>query len=312
MELYNLVETRNFLKKFLNDDVNFLGYEQCFNRVPEKIRTDHLVFKSMLPLIENLKVQNNNLTDYIKKTIMDLNNQIESLTKDYHKSGYQFKVKDEVIIHSPFGGVLAENKKKMEVQEDILEDIKVIIQSKSEWNYPSLEIGCGNNDISRCMPIGDPYYVTDMHKETLESLKNTFNEIYKRKVRCYLNSDLENYTNFSFLPQEQFKFILSWNVLNYYPKLEFKQFLSSCWNLLRPGGSMVFSYNDCDYKECVRKFYFGSSWMNESMIREILKEVGLIIKNIHHSTESIHWVECEKPGDLSSVKMSPSIGRIII
>jgi 2-polyprenyl-3-methyl-5-hydroxy-6-metoxy-1,4-benzoquinol methylase len=122
----------------------------------------------------------------------------------------------------------------------------------------------------------------------------------------------KDYNNFNFLPQEQFKFILSWNVLNYYPKNDLREFLSSCWNLLRPGGSMIFSYNDCDYKECVKKFKTGvGSWMNESLIKEVTKDVGLVIKNIHHSYETIHWVECNKPGDLSSTKVSSPIGRII-
>jgi len=160
------------------------------------------------------------------------------------------------------------------------------------------------------MKSADPLYVTDVSQNFLFSTKNQFNEIYKKRIRAYLQKR-ENFTEFNYLPQNQFKFILAWNVFNYYPEHELKEILKSCWDLLRPGGDIMFSYNDCEYLPCVTKFAYGSgSWITEKSIIKILTDLGYEINSIVHADGEVHWVEACKAGELGSVKVHPSIGKI--
>jgi hypothetical protein len=113
------------------------------------------------------------------------------------------------------------------------------------------------------------------------------------------------------LPTNQFGFIFSWNVFNYFPLRETQTYLEESFKLLRPGGVMMFSYNNCENVTCAGLFENGMrSWMTEKLLIDTCKNIGFDIINSVTENE-VNWVEIQKPGILKTVKASQAMGRIL-
>lgn len=311
MDIYDLVRLRYELQKLLVKDAEYSGYQKAINRLPENFIPQELL-ASLKQKSSEITSIHQNVKKFIEEEISKLDKKIiEELPEGWDKNEYHYNKKE--FPNNVFHMVNLpeyERDRLLEVDEDVMEIISTIIGTYSDWKFPSLEIGCGQGNATVFMKAADPLYVTDCHEESLISTKNQFNEIYKKRLRCYLNRN-EDYTQLNFLPKNQFKFILAWNVFNYYPKTELTEILKSCWDLLRPGGDLMFSYNDCDFLECINKFKHGrATWLTERIVRDILEDLGYEIHSFTHADDQVHWVECCKPGELTSVKMHPAIGKI--
>jgi len=147
---------------------------------------------------------------------------------------------------------------------------EVLVKSRSytDWRYPVLEIGPGDGTWTEHLIAGDPLYIVDLHQEFLDNTLNKFNPVYRNRGRSYIvGAHGIADTDFSLLPQGQFGFIFSWNVFNYYPLEYTKLMLTQCMGLLRPGGVMMFSYNNCDVVQCAEYAEKGlASWMQKELL----------------------------------------------
>jgi len=113
------------------------------------------------------------------------------------------------------------------------------------------------------------------------------------------------------LPKDQFGFIFAWNVFDYFPLAHVKAFLSQSFELLRPGGVMMFSYNNCEVPQCAGYVQAGfRSWMPRPLLVETCKSYGFeIITTV--CKEAINWIEIRKPGTLETTKAHQVMGEIV-
>ena len=140
-----------------------------------------------------------------------------------------------------------------------------------------------------------------------------FNEVYQRRLRTYLTGVHAKRREFdySMLPQEQFGFIFAWNVVNFWPFQETKRALTQCYNLLRPGGAMMFSFNNCDIVQCAESAESGyKSYLTKTLLNSIFDELGFEIIQYRSTSVNVHWVEIKKPGALTTTKRHQALGKI--
>jgi hypothetical protein len=96
-----------------------------------------------------------------------------------------------------------------------------------------------------------------------------------------------------------------------------KKYLTSFFTLIRPGGTVMFSYNNCDYIEGVELAEQGQqSYAPKRHILKMLEEIGYEIlytydlDNIDPLVKKISWIEARKPGELSTVKAHSVLGAV--
>jgi hypothetical protein len=96
-----------------------------------------------------------------------------------------------------------------------------------------------------------------------------------------------------------------------------KKYLTSFFDLLRAGGTVMFSYNNCDYIEGVELAEQGQqSYAPKRHIISMLKEIGYEISqtydldNIDTKVKKISWIEARRPGELTSVKAHSVLGAV--
>lgn len=315
MKLSDLVRLRNNLQ-----DVSTTAVRATVNTLDGKLThinelPMHLGYRdnveSLIHSIDSIESQLDNLNNNIPVLVEAINREIVERTKEFMARGY--------IINGFYGSnstdvTTERNHRIMNMHDETRSAVLVRARKYTDWRYPVLEIGPGDGTWTEHLIAGDPLYIIDVHQEFLDSTLSKFNPMYRNRIRSYLTGMHANRsdTDLSMLPTEQFGFIFAWNVFDYFPLAHTKAFLEQSIHLLRPGGHMMFSYNNCDFVQCAEYAEQGfRSWMPQSLLINTCNELGFEVVNLSSLEETVHWIEIKKPGELKTVKAHQVMGEIV-
>jgi SAM-dependent methyltransferase len=187
------------------------------------------------------------------------------------------------------------------------QEIESRIALYSSWKYPALEIGCRDGEWTRFLVASDPLYLTDEHQAFLDTALASYAPEYQRRVRPYLINNDE----YGILPQKQFNLVFSWNHFNYKTFESVKKILRQVYNLLRPGGVFMFSYNNGDLPAgaAYAENYF-MSYIPRSMLIPACQQLGFEVVHAQDHEPAVSWLELRRPGELFTVKGHQAMGVI--
>lgn len=202
------------------------------------------------------------------------------------------------------------NVHRIEMSNELMSTIKIRVGDYCDWRFPALSLYPDSRDWIDPLVANDPLYILHFDNTVLnESIKH-YPELYQNRLRLY--------NSLNDLPQNQFGLILAWNVFDYYHLSKIKKYLAELFQLLKPGGVLVFSYNNCDFEgSALRAESKLSSYSTFRNIKLYLEELGYeIISAFDVETDStynphVSWVEVRKPGILTTVKAHQAIAEII-
>jgi hypothetical protein len=312
------------LVKFKNDLRDTIGNLSLESEVLEKTRlvdtikcrheiTDyHQDLEQYLQECQNLLAKNNDIIRLIKNTIEKIDNDINiKVQSELDKNKFT-----EDTIHQ----LLSTN-------QEIEKIIQLRIGGYSDWRFPGLQLHCRYNRITpmpdnfvnpkdRIGPMvgNDPLYLVGSDLETLTETIANYPNVYQRKIRLYEVKKRDLLV----LPHAQFGFILCWDFLNYLPVSVIEWYLKSILALLRPGGVLLFSYTNGNIETSAsfvdqRRY----CWATDAIIKKMVIDLGFdIINFIDLATNDneltwVSWAEVKKPGNLTSVKKSQSMGQVL-
>ena len=136
--------------------------------------------------------------------------------------------------------------------------IKDRMSHYADHRFPGLRLSCryfgqlnaGEKDhslsieYSNLLVANDPLYFYDAEQKSIDTVTAHFNDTYKRRIRLYQDATQ--------LPKQQFSFVFSWGLFNYLNLTDAEFQLKLVYDLLRPGGVLMFSYNNGDIVESAR------------------------------------------------------------
>lgn len=315
MRLSDLVRLRNNLKNF-SSVATRERLEELDGHLTQQLNIPmHSAYSGTIDEfvkhLDNAERELNTLEERLPTLIANIEQEISEITKEYLARGYMingFYGSNATDLHTE------RHDRLMPISDDTRGEIVVKIRGYTEWHYPTLEIGPGDGAWTEHLVAADPLYIIDRQPEFLESTLSKFNGVYRNRVRPYLtglHANNKEEHDLSMLPQNQFGFVFAWNVFNYFPLAETTAMLESCYNVLRPGGVMMFSYNNCDIPQCVEYVEQGfRSWMPKDLLIETCKKLGYEIIDTRAIEETVHWIEIRKPGELKTVKAHQVLGKI--
>jgi ubiquinone/menaquinone biosynthesis C-methylase UbiE len=115
------------------------------------------------------------------------------------------------------------------------------------------------------------------------------------------------------LPQNQFGFVFSWNTFNYLSLDQINHYLKEIYNVLRPGGACMFSYNDGENAiSALRAEDKLMSFVPKTILRKVVNDNGFINIKTNDMDSAISWIEFQKPGELQSNRTGQTLGKIIL
>lgn len=239
-------------------------------------------------------------TERVQQLIDEINKEINSKASHFFLDNYELELHYEMPEN-------IRRVRNMYIPDPIKVEIESRIALRADWKYPTLELGCRDGEWTSNLVAGDPLYIVDVYKEFLDNTVNKYPAEYQARIRPYL---IDNH-DYRILPQKQFSFIFSWNHFNYKSLETIKTTLKQMFNLLRPGGVMMFSYNNCDMEPgaAYAESYF-MSYVPKSMLVPLCQQLGFEIIYSADYEPNICWLELRKPGDLTTVKGHQAMGII--
>ena len=265
-------------------------------------------------LFQKINAEYRNMLPYMRKIeeikqekIKEIVEKISELAKGYFIDSYEMYEDQHKLAD------VATNRdiRRLYMYGNVKEIVKSRIYHYVDWRYPALEIGPGDGEFTQEMSAGDPLYIVDVHQEFLDSTKKKFNEFYAtRRLRSYLIHKSKH--DLSMLPQEQIGFVLAWNVFNYFPLEAIKSYLKEIKKVVRPGGTIMFSYNNSDRwqgAEMVENAFMCHT--PKHMLIPLVESLGFTVTASYDYDPTVSWVEIQKPGGLSTCKAHQSMGAVI-
>lgn len=307
MSLYNLVDFRQHL-------VGTVSTQAAVQEM-QKLQENILAIRRAVPLTEQHDSFIEDLSQHCEKAIAlieeandifkvhleAINQEINQVTHELFSNNYNIEQRYNQDVE------FVREHWKIVVNPEVEAIIQQRITLYTDWKYPALEIGCRDGEWTRLLVAADPLYIMDRNREFLDNATQQFPIEYQRRMRPY---HLANH-NLSVLPQNQFGFVFSWGYFNYVSLDTMKSYLTQIFNILRPGGIFMFSYNDGDSP--------GGAGMAEQMARAytpksvllaLVEGLGFEVISVADHGPAISWLEIKRPGELHTVKAHQVLGEI--
>ena len=191
----------------------------------------------------------------------------------------------------------------------------VIIQQRlklyTNWKHPGMVVRPAHARYVEDLVACDPMYFVDTNEQLLELTESWFTPEYQRRLRRYVieeNSDQPAFVN---LPTDQFGLIYVFHFFNYRPWSVLQQYLRECFDLLRPGGVLAFTYNNCDIAGRVGKVeHYSGCYTPGRLVRQYVLELGYEIVFDLDDDSDTSWLELRRPGDYSSIRGGQTLAAI--
>jgi hypothetical protein len=304
-ELSNLVKFRNDLAERVNELTLTADIEQRVE-ILNSIKNINLdvpidgVFDQYLQEYKELEGRNKMIVDSLISEITSLTQRIDDLAKQLFDTSKHQELFIEGNIHQQF---VLDNK--------LTKIINTRTGSYCSWLYPSLVLfPRGKNQLIQTIVASDPLYIVYYNIDNITNVIKDFSDEYKNRLRLY--------SNLKKLPQNQFGFVLLWDWLNYLSIHKFEEYFQQIYNLLRPGGSCMVSYNNCNLPGSAKLAELNiASYATDTLIRQVVEKNGFnVIKSNDLATGDallthISWMEIQKPGILTTVKAHQALAKII-
>lgn len=304
MKLHELVQLRNLLQEAI--DFDSISNEVSKNKTSlaelYKFSSEHYH-----PLIDELITEQEKINfillsnrELLQLKLNQINKDINYLTNKFFVENYQLECQFNDYKSVQQYRYLYINS---EADELLLNRIRL----HSTWEYPALEIGCREGEWTKYLVASDPLYIADNFPEFINKTVGQFTPEYQARLRKY---QIVNY-KIHRLPVNQFGFIFSFNFFNYLSLDTIKQFLIQAQSWLRPGGTMLFTYNNADMSAAAGLCEsYVMTYVPKSMLIPMIESLGFDIVDSKDFEPSTSWVEFRKPGILKTVKAHQALGEI--
>jgi len=182
----------------------------------------------------------------------------------------------------------------------------------TNWQDPGLifrplHLDCLENLVSL-----DPLYLVDTHQELLTAATSSFQEDYRRRVRPYVIDEYSEFGMLDLLPKNQFGLITAQGFFHFKPIEVVNKFITEVFELLKPGGAFVFTYNNCDYAGAVAlaENHFAC-YTPGRLIKQHAASLGYVVNFEHNEINSGGVLELIKPGSRPSIRGGQTLAVIM-
>lgn len=238
---------------------------------------------------------------------MMLEAEIRKQEKPYYQQSYDLFYNQ--YISEPVDKIL---QRSMTMSAGTVKLLKERINLYVSWKYPGLCLHPVYGNFIESMVALDPLYLVDVRYELLEMTKSKFNSRYQQRLRSYVINEHLPKNKFQKLPDGQMGFVLALNFFNYRPLEVIKEYLVELKSKIRPGGAILFTYNNCDrapYVILVEKTF--ACYTPGALLRSIVDGLGYEIVNHYEHEHEASWIECKVPGELSSIRGGQALAEVI-
>ena len=187
------------------------------------------------------------------------------------------------------------------------------INTYASWHHAGMFIRPGKETYINHMVSFDPLYVIDHNHALLEPAVGQFNQAYQKRLRQYTVHDITDDVILGKIPNNQFAFCVAYMYFNYKPLEVIRKYLEEIYQKLKPGGTLAFTFNDCDYPAAVQlvEQHFAC-YTPGYLIKDLAISIGYTVEYLwHEHNYPVTWIELRRPGVLDSLKGGQTLAKIL-
>jgi hypothetical protein len=303
MKLSELVHLKNQL-----DNLSTAKAQEFTNLELAKIT--HLIDD---PTLEQDLTDLNTAFDIFNNTVYRIKADLKSAISEAEKPWFQesYRLHEEEICTHPTDHILNTCIQPLSTEFKNIIDTRLNVYSS--WHHAAMVIRPGNTELINRLVSFDPLYILDRTYDLLALCVGRFPEQYQERLRQYTIEDVDKDLLLEKIPAGQFALCVAYMYFNYKPLEVIKQYFSEIHEKLKPGGTLAFTFNDCDriagVKLVEQRF---CCYTPGYLIKELARSIGFeITYEWFENHEPVTWLELKKPGVLTSIKGGQSLGKIV-
>ena len=231
-------------------------------------------------------------------------------SQDQHMYDHSMKVYREEFSQDTVAHIL-DRRLLIDTESETI--MRARLKSYADWRLPGMIIRSSTEDYINDMVALDPLYLVDHDMELLRPSTEQYLPEYQRRLRMYTINDNVERPIFRNFPAVQFGVIFAYNYFNYKPLSVINDYLAEMFQLLRPGGILMFTYNNCDLWHCVS--FAEKNFMCYTpgvKLWNLARENGYTVNFEHNGLLDAKWIELKKPGEITSIKGGQSLAKIVV
>lgn len=294
----------------------------------DQLSVDAVRQQTQIELDKIFHVINSNFAEFNKKTVqhnsnlhqvfnavgqdlVDLKQQIQSQIDVQQRQWFQesYRLYDQEMVHETDSYIL---NRRMSVTDETKKILLARLQRYGNWHYPAMILRPALEDFVDHMVMFDPLYLVDQSYDLLLPSIEKFTIEYQRRLRIYTVKERTNPTYLDFIPDQQLGLVFAYNYFNFKPLEVLRQYLTEIYEKLRPGGTLVMTFNDCDRDKAVMLVEQSfACYTPGSLVKEFANTVGYQLDFEWNDGGPSTWLEITKPGTMTSLRGGQTLAKIV-
>lgn len=263
---------------------------------------------------QNLDTQYNQIQSHIDQFEIRLNElkqsiklQIELEEKYWFQESY--RLYDQEMRNDSAEHILNRRPILNDETENLL---RVRIQNYVDWQHPGMIIQPGLEKFVEDMVGFDPLYLVAQQHDLLVPAFDRFPEEYQRRLRLYTVREELDSEILEKIPNGQIGLCLVYNFFEFKPFEIVRKYLTEIYQKLKPGGTLIMTFNDCDRDKAVKlaeQHY--ACYTPGTMVQQFAATVGYNQIFSWNNDGPTTWLELRKPGTLTSLRGGQTLAKIV-
>jgi hypothetical protein len=244
------------------------------------------------------------IVNQLKQTIK---HQIEIEEKFWFQESY--RLYDQEMRNDSVDHILG---RRPILSEDVENILRSRLQNYVDWQHTGMIIRPGVEKFVQDMVGFDPLYLVDQEHDLLMPAFNLFPEDYQRRLRLYTIKEQVDSNILDKVPNGQIGVCLVYNFFEFKPFEIIRSYLTEIYQKLKPGGTLIMTFNDCDQDKAVKlaeQRY--ACYTPGSIVKQFASTVGYDQIFSWNNDGPTTWLELRKPGILTSFRGGQTLAKII-
>jgi SAM-dependent methyltransferase len=254
-------------------------------------------FSAVSSTISDFEQKISNIKQFVSAEILSRSNHY--FAKSY--TNYESTEKE------PLANILT---RELRIDNQDEDQLRQRIRINSDWKHPGVLLRPSLSTFVDEMVDLDPLYLVDVHHDLLIPCIEAQNAAYRPRLRR-IEASRNSSPHLAMLPKNQIGFIFAWNFFNYVPLEVQREYFKEIWEILKPGGRCLFTYNDCDRSlPVILAEHNFASFTPRWAVENTMITLGFEVTHVYQGNYHLNWMEIKKPGNLNSLRGGQALATI--
>ena len=308
----------------LSELVNYMNLLDAMSTVSTVQKTDqdldkitHVVSSSAIQLeqfSDMLTQRQNQVIDALRQyesDLVTLKHTLRELITTTEKPWFteSYRLYEQEMLNETTEDILNRSPK---ISADTAQFYRTRLTRHNGWHHAAMIIRPGYETFIHELLASDPLYLVDESHDLLQPAMTQFNDQYQQRLRPYTIQERSGTAILDQLPKGQFGLVFAYNFFNFRPFEVLRQYLTEIYQKLRPGGTLILTFNDCDRAKAVmlveqRYCCYTPGYL----VRELAQSLGYEIAFSWTDQGPSTWLELRRPGERPSLRGGQALAKIL-